>query len=268
MNFHIFTTDLLQSGQIDVFGGIWLSAPSDGPVSARLPKEPSLKKRLLLAGCVITALAGCAGMAIATAASTAVAPIPGRVLAVTDLHSFAAEPVVPAVVPALTAATPPPVAPITAAATDSPAVAAHMAVPTPAPTHVIPSATPEPQRDLLTGPHGLNTSVGPAYTDCTGTSAVARSSAYIDTCHTTAVLFIGHNHGVFTPLLSFVVGDVINWYDSTGIRHQLRIIAVRDVSSAVFRPRWARMSSRHVGLQRRTARLTGTLTPSRSDSLS
>lgn len=76
--------------------------------------------------------------------------------------------------------------------------------------------------------------VGPDYTDCTGTSEVALASAQLYPCHTTGVLFIGHNQGVFTPLLSFVVGDVINWSDGAGGLHHLRIVAVRDVSSSVW----------------------------------
>ncbi|MDQ6856000.1 MAG: hypothetical protein M3Z57_02860, partial [Candidatus Dormibacteraeota bacterium] len=79
-----------------------------------------------------------------------------------------------------------------------------------------PAATSPPHRNLLTGPHGLNTLVGADYTDCSGTSAVTHDVAVIDTCHTSAVLFIGHNRGVFTPLLSYVVGDVIVWYDQAG----------------------------------------------------
>ncbi len=141
-----------------------------------------------------------------------------------------------------------------AAATPPAATAPPRATPAPGPTgpavrastpkpgsvkaaHVV-AAAPAPalQRNLLTGPHGLNTRVGAAYTDCTGLSAVPHNSAFIDTCHTTAVLFVGHNHGVFTPLLSYAVGDVINWHDGTGAVHHLRIVAVRDVSSSVFPP--------------------------------
>jgi len=113
---------------------------------------------------------------------------------------------------------------------------------TPKPRSVRPASVPAPaaaspvQRNLLTGPHGLDTRVGPAYTDCTGLSAVPHNSAFIDTCHTTAVLFVGHNQGVFTPLLSYAVGEVIDWHDSAGTLHHLRVVAVRDVSSSVFPP--------------------------------
>lgn len=120
---------------------------------------------------------------------------------------------------------------MTRAAAAAPAQAAATAIEAP------PSRATAPlQRNLLTGPHGLDTRVGPKYTDCTGNTEVAHDAALIDACHTNAVLFVGHNQGVFSPLLNFVVGDVINWYDGTGRLHHLRIIAVRNVSSSVFPP--------------------------------
>ncbi len=172
-------------------------------------------KRLLLGVGVIGGLAGCGG-AITTAAVTKPSATV-HVIEVTNVHHLT---VTPASAPM---------------STPTPAPTAPPALRTPAPRLVVTTTTPPLQRNMLIGPHGLNTRVGPDYTDCTGTSEVAHDSAQIYPCHTSAVLFLGHNRGVFTPLLSFVVGDVINWSDDGGLHH-LRIVAVRDVSSSVWPP--------------------------------
>ena len=39
--------------------------------------------------------------------------------------------------------------------------------------------------------------------------------------------FVGHNPGVFTPLMTTGVGDVITWYDGDGTAHSLRVIETR-----------------------------------------
>ncbi len=193
-----------------------------------------MTKRLLLTAGVLGALAGCGGATAGGGVTTAIPSV--QAIDTTTTHRLAAD----QTVSAAPAATPPAVTTPPPVETHPAAAPAHSAAATaaPRPTTAVPTAIakPSPQRDLLTGPHGLNTRVGSAYTDCTGDSTVARDGAFIDTCHLDAVLFIGHNQGVFTPLLNYVVGDVINWYDGAGSLHHLRIVAVRDVSSKVFPP--------------------------------
>lgn len=127
------------------------------------------------------------------------------------------------------AATPTPV--ITPVATPTP-------VPTPAPTapprptaRPVPPPPPPPPapqvlRNLLRGPDGLNTGVG-VYSDCSGATALTHSEAAIDTCVTGVTYFVGHNPGVFTPLMSTSTGSVITWWDGNGTAHALRVVAVR-----------------------------------------
>ncbi len=166
--------------------------------------------------------------------------VPTTATATTSAAHPTAAPTVARAVP-LGATTPAPTAPpVTVAPPVAPAAAgAVLAASAPAaPTAPASPAAPAPhaQRNLLTGPHGLDAVVGPAYTDCTGLSEVPHDVAVIDTCHTTAILFVGHNRGVFTPLLSYAVGDVIAWHDAAGTLHHLRVVAVRNVSSSVFPP--------------------------------
>lgn len=202
-------------------------------------------KRVLLGTALLSALAGCGG---ATATGGVTKPsATAEVIRTANIHHLTriaapapvstTGPVAAAVTPAppTVASTPVPAPAVASTPAATSTAAATSAPPTATlPPAATPSATPPPQRNQLTGPHGLNTLVGPDYTDCTGTSEVALASAQIYPCHTTGVLFIGHNQGVFTPLLSFVVGDVINWSDGAGGLHHLRVVAVRDVSSSVW----------------------------------
>jgi hypothetical protein len=73
----------------------------------------------------------------------------------------------------------------------------------------------------------LDTTVS-TYADCSGATELTHSEAAVDTCVSGRTYFVGHNSGVFTPLLSLGVGDVITWYDNGGAAHRLRIVAVRD----------------------------------------
>jgi hypothetical protein len=101
---------------------------------------------------------------------------------------------------------------------------------TPAPTRTpAPARTPAPVvlRNVLHSADGkLYTGVG-IYSDCTGATALTHSSAAIDTCVTQDTYFVGHNPGVFTPLLSESVGSLITWWDGNAQAHVLRIVAVR-----------------------------------------
>lgn len=73
---------------------------------------------------------------------------------------------------------------------------------------------------------GLRVAVG-SYTDCSGRSILQTGEAAVDPCIPGRAYFLGHNPGVFTPLLSTRVGDHITWTEMSGRTHQLRIIAVR-----------------------------------------
>ena len=199
-------------------------------------------KRLLLAAGILSALVGCGQ--VAGPATTATAKASAMVTGQEHLTPTTASSVVSTPdsrdAPARSLKMPPAAAGAVAAASVSapsaaPAAAGAVLAASVSAPPAAPAAAAQPVRNRVTGPHGLNTLVGD-YTDCTGLSEVPHDMAAIDTCHTSAVLFIGHNRGVFTPLLSYVVGDVIAWYDNLGKVHHLRIVAVRDVSSSVFPP--------------------------------
>ena len=123
----------------------------------------------------------------------------------------------------------------TLAPTATPAPVVHTPAPAPVATH---AATPEPTtpprtpapappRNLLRSADGrLDTAVG-VYSDCSGATALTHSAAAVDTCVTQDTYFVGHNPGVFTPLLSESVGSVVTWWDGNGQAHVWRIVAVR-----------------------------------------
>jgi hypothetical protein len=73
----------------------------------------------------------------------------------------------------------------------------------------------------------LKVGVG-SYTDCSGRTPLQIGEAAVDSCITGRTYFVGHNLGVFTPLLHMAVGDHITWTTASGESHRLRIIAVRD----------------------------------------
>lgn len=111
------------------------------------------------------------------------------------------------------------------------------AVPTPAPPPpppppTRPPAPPPPPHNLLRSADGrLDTGVG-TYSDCTGATPLTHAMAAIDTCVGGRTYFVGHNPGVFTPLLSESVGSIITWWDGAGNAHRLRIVSVRQWQSA------------------------------------
>lgn len=94
----------------------------------------------------------------------------------------------------------------------------------------LPGLSPRPAagpRNLLLSADGsLDTPVA-VYDDCSGQSELTHDAAAIDTCVGGRTYFVGHNAGVFTPLLSLATGDVVTWYDGDGDAHRLRIVAVR-----------------------------------------
>lgn len=83
-----------------------------------------------------------------------------------------------------------------------------------------------PRNLLETADRSLSTWVG-TYGDCSGKSALTHASAAVDTCITGLYYFIGHNPGVFTPLMSVGVGSIIEYYDGAGHHHRLQVIAER-----------------------------------------
>jgi hypothetical protein len=95
-----------------------------------------------------------------------------------------------------------------------------------------PPSSPAGRHDWLTSADGtLNTAVG-AYTDCTGAAPVPQDMAAIDTCVKGRTYFVGHNAGVFTPLMHMAAGSLITWYDRRGVAHVFRVVDVRDTAGA------------------------------------
>jgi len=84
-----------------------------------------------------------------------------------------------------------------------------------------------PHNLLLSADGSLDTTVT-TYSDCSGATELTHSAAAVDTCVSGRTYFVGHNAGVFTPLLDLGIGDIITWYDSEGAAHRLRIVSVRD----------------------------------------
>ncbi|HET9050124.1 MAG TPA: hypothetical protein VFO60_00375 [Candidatus Dormibacteraeota bacterium] len=162
---------------------------------------------------------GSTAQAVATQQPIPVATAPADVQPVAS----AAPPVVPAA-----ASLPPTPAP---AATPRPATPAP-APPTPRPVVRRPAATPAPAPvqparyvNWLTSSDGtLSTGVG-TYSDCSGQTVLSHAMADIDTCMSDRVYFIGHNPGVFTPLLHMGAGAVITWWDANGSAHRYEVVA-------------------------------------------
>jgi hypothetical protein len=90
-----------------------------------------------------------------------------------------------------------------------------------------PPPPPTPHSRLLSEDGRLDTGVG-VYSDCRGTTEVSHAVAAVDTCIGGRTYFVGHNPGVFTPLLAETVGSAVTWWDGNGTAHRLRIVARRD----------------------------------------
>lgn len=105
--------------------------------------------------------------------------------------------------------------------------------------HVAPARAPSApgsyRNRLISADGTLNTGVG-YYGDCSGRTPLTHSMAAIDGCVGGRTYFVGHNPGVFTPLMHFSVGALITWYDGSGTAHRLRIIAVRQWSHSAGAP--------------------------------
>jgi len=93
-----------------------------------------------------------------------------------------------------------------------------------------PPPAPNGPRNWLQSADGtLHTAVG-LYSDCSGASPIPADTAAIDTCIRGRTYLVGHNAGVFTPLMHMGVGSIITWYDQNGVAHPLRVVAVRDMT--------------------------------------
>jgi hypothetical protein len=146
----------------------------------------------------------------------------GAVLHISHASEVAADLAQPAPAPAPAAAAPAPPAPVR--------TVVHRVAPARAP-----SAPWSYRNRLISADGSLNTGVG-YYGDCTGRTALTHSMAAIDGCVGGRTYFVGHNPGVFTPLMHFSVGALITWYDGAGTAHRLRIIAVRQWSHSAGVP--------------------------------
>jgi hypothetical protein len=107
----------------------------------------------------------------------------------------------------------------------------HQAASVPAVAPAPPVSTPRPaplvRRDWLTSGDGtLSTRVG-VYTDCSGATELTHASAAIDTCISGPMYFVGHNVGVFTPLMHMGVGSIITYFDGDDVAHVWRVVSVR-----------------------------------------
>ena len=83
---------------------------------------------------------------------------------------------------------------------------------------------------IADGAVGLGVQVG-HYTDCSGTRALPRDQAQIFDCAAPGVLAIlGHNPGVFTPLVRARLGERVDYWDGEGHRLAFTINEVHRVN--------------------------------------
>ncbi|HEX3606680.1 MAG TPA: hypothetical protein VH134_12205 [Candidatus Dormibacteraeota bacterium] len=167
--------------------------------------------------------------AIVHAAETA--PISGLSASAVSRPAQAAAPTpTPAPAPATVATQAPTPVPVVQRAASAP-----VAVPAPVVVHhTAPVAAPPPPppapvvvRNLLTSDDGtLHTAVG-VYSDCSGHTELTHAMAAIDTCMHNVLYFVGHNAGVFTPLMHIGVGAIITYHDGAGTAHVWRVSSVR-----------------------------------------
>ncbi|HEY8643385.1 MAG TPA: hypothetical protein VIO84_11550 [Candidatus Dormibacteraeota bacterium] len=115
----------------------------------------------------------------------------------------------------------------------APAAARTVAIPVPEPKLAYEASTwpaPSGPRNLLESADGsLRVQVG-SYTDCSGASAVPRYAAELDPCFAGRYYFLGHNPGVFTPLMHMAPGDRITYHDAGGHALRFRIVDTRVIA--------------------------------------
>ena len=97
--------------------------------------------------------------------------------------------------------------------------------PTPISMTIVQSpAPPHARRDYLASDDGTLHTTVVTYSDCVGGQSLGRSLAAIDACVPGRLYFIGHNPGVFTPLVHMRIGSVITWWDGDGTPQRLRVV--------------------------------------------
>ncbi|HEY2702240.1 MAG TPA: hypothetical protein VGL20_00980 [Candidatus Dormibacteraeota bacterium] len=109
------------------------------------------------------------------------------------------------------------------------AASAPVRVPAPVVVQRAPAPPPAPvvlRNQLTSGDGTLHTAVG-VYSDCSGRSELTHAMAAIDTCIPGPQYFVGHNAGVFTPLMHMGVGSIITYYDGGATAHVWRVVSVR-----------------------------------------
>jgi hypothetical protein len=175
-------------------------------------------RRLFTAGAAIASFAG----AFAAVHAQITSPIAGAPAA-----ASVASAKVPNADHNTSVATPAPTPAPTPVPTPVPVV--QQAASAPAPVHhPVTAAPPAPVRlfnHLTSGDGTLNTAVG-VYADCSGRTELTHAAAAIDTCIPGPTYFVGHNVGVFTPLMHMGVGAIITYYDGNGTAHVWRVAYV------------------------------------------
>src|ERR1039458_7180467 len=147
-------------------------------------------------------------------ATPAPTPVPTSQPTPTSVPATPAPPPVPTSqptrtsVPATPAPTPVPTSQPTRTSTPTPQPAPPVSLPQPSATPT--PAPPAPPDNMLIGA-GIDTAVTD-YSDCTAASPVPQNEAAIYTCVTWDTYFLGHNPGVFTPLLSVQDGTKLSHY--------------------------------------------------------
>jgi hypothetical protein len=81
--------------------------------------------------------------------------------------------------------------------------------------------------EIVSADGALRTSVG-VYRDCSGVSPIPASEAALWSCVPGRMYFVGHNPGVFTPLMHMRLGDLLTYIDGSGSRHGYRIVRMED----------------------------------------
>jgi hypothetical protein len=99
-----------------------------------------------------------------------------------------------------------------------------------APPAPAPPAPAPPRTNWLVG-GGVNAPVT-WYSDCSGKTVPSYTSVSIDTCDTQVTYFLGHNYGLFTPLMSDGAGTHLTYYDGHGTAHGYVIEGYWDISRA------------------------------------
>ena len=177
--------------------------------------------RVLAFAAVVVAIAGVVdGRAMFAAASQPAAAVVAHPTAIPSEHA-------PHHLAIRNAAVAPKTAPLQAAAIATPAPRPLRATLTPVHAPRPSPGQPQPVQyfNQLIGDDGLDTAVG-VYSDCSGQTPLSRTEAAIDACITDRLYFVGHNAGVFTPLMSMGVGSLITYWDGAGVAHHLRVFAV------------------------------------------